>query len=276
MVRQRLLCLVVLGALLVSVVPNAASAAESRACSIAQVRDGSCSSVSGEVRGPGVDLIGEQRLPGGTGPGAAQPGSPRAGQGAGRGGAAAPAPQSCVPIRPGCVGYRDGYTVTGVPLPTVTLRDLVNFRPAPGIDLMEPNGWMVVGLDTNFYAQVGQQVQSGLLLGLPADVRFTPKRYHWTYGDGGRADLSTKGSTWAAQGIPEFDPTPTSHVYRAAGTYYIDLTIDFGAEYRWANGSWRSLAGTIPVPANRLVATAGGAKTVLVERDCTTGSGRGC
>ncbi|CAN5268353.1 hypothetical protein BH09ACT3_BH09ACT3_09190 [soil metagenome] len=152
----------------------------------------------------------------------------------------------------------------------------MNFRPVPGVDRMEPNGWMVVGLDTNFYAQVGQQVQAGLLLGFPAEVRFTPRRYHWTYGDGGRADLSTKGSTWAAQGIREFDRTPTSHIYRAAGTYYIDLIIDFGAEYRWANGSWRSLSGTIAVPANRLVATAGGAKTVLVERDCTVGAGPGC
>jgi hypothetical protein len=142
---------------------------------------------------------------------------------------------------------------------------------------MEPDGWMIVGLDTNFYARAGVQVQDGLLLGEPASVRFTPVRYHWTYGDGTAASRSTPGTTWLAQGVREFDPTPTSHVYRASGTYYIDLTIDFAAEYRWAGGAWTTIAGTIPVPANRLVATAGGAKTVLVEHECTLNpTGPGC
>jgi hypothetical protein len=164
-------------------------------------------------------------------------------------------------------------TVTG----PVTLRDLVNFRPAPGVDHMEPNGWMIVGLDTNFYARAGVQVQDGLLLGEPASVRFTPVRYHWTYGDGTGASRSTPGTTWRAQDVREFEPTPTSHVYTASGTYFIDLTIDFAAEYRWAGSDWTTIAGTIPVPANRLVATAGGAKTVLVEHECTLNpTGPGC
>ncbi|MHA6695758.1 PKD domain-containing protein [Homoserinimonas sp. A520] len=159
----------------------------------------------------------------------------------------------------------------------VTLSDLVNFRPAPGVDHMEPNGWMIVGLDTNFYARSAVQVQDGLLLGEPASVRFTPVRYHWTYGDGTRASRSMPGTTWRAQGVDEFDPTPTSHVYTSSGTYYIDLTIDFAAEYRWAGSDWTTIAGTIPVPANRLVATAGGAKTVLVEHECTLNpTGPGC
>jgi hypothetical protein len=142
---------------------------------------------------------------------------------------------------------------------------------------MEPNGWMIVGLDTNFYAVVGSQVKAGLLLGQQASVRFTPVRYHWTYGDGHGANLASKGATWAAQGAQEFDRTPTSHVYANAGTYNIDLSIDFSAEYRYAGGDWVPIAGTINVPANRLTATAGAAKTVLVERDCTMPpSGPGC
>jgi hypothetical protein len=159
----------------------------------------------------------------------------------------------------------------------VTLADLVNFKPSPGVDHMEPNGWMIVGLDTNFYAVVGSQVKAGLLLGQQASVRFTPVHYHWSYGDGHGANLASKGATWAAQGAHEFDRTPTSHVYASAGTYTIDLSIDFSAEYRYAGGDWVPIAGTINVPANRLTATAGAAKTVLVERDCTMPpSGPGC
>jgi hypothetical protein len=161
--------------------------------------------------------------------------------------------------------------------PPVTIADIAAFRPDPGLDSMEPNGWMVVGLDTNFYSTGGVQVHDGSLLGRPASVRFTPFTWHWTYGDGTSAARATPGATWRAQSISEFDTTSTSHVYRAAGTYYIDLDIDYSAEYRFAGGSWTPISGSITVPANRLVAVAGSAKTVLVERDCTANSaGPGC
>jgi hypothetical protein len=159
----------------------------------------------------------------------------------------------------------------------ITLADIAAFRPDAGVDHMEPNGWMIVGLDTNFFATGGTQITDGTLLGQPASVRFTPRTWHWVYGDGSGAAGGTPGGTWAGQGIPEFDPTATSHIYRAAGTYYIDLTIDYSAEYRFAGTQWIGIAGILPVPANRLVATAGDAKTVLVERECTVNpTGPGC
>ena len=142
---------------------------------------------------------------------------------------------------------------------------------------MEPDGWMVVGLDTNFYATVESGIQTGLLLDLPASVRFTAERYRWSYGDGGSATRSTRGSSWAASGVGEFDHTATSHVYRMAGTYSIDLTIDYSAEYQYAGGPWVSILGTIPVATNRLAAAAGAANTVLVGHDCAQHpSGPGC
>ncbi|WP_354568834.1 hypothetical protein [Glaciihabitans sp. UYNi722] len=181
-----------------------------------------------------------------------------------------------------CQGPRDGHDTTNPvdptnPVAAVTLRDLINFRPVAGIDHMEPNGWMVVGLDTNFYAEAGAQMQDGQLLGQPASVRFSPLRYHWSYGDGASATSAAKGAAWSSQGIQEFDATPTSHIYRAPGTYTINLTIDFRADYRFGVGGWTPIAGTIGVPANRLVATAGDAKTVLVDKDCAANpSGPGC
>jgi hypothetical protein len=159
----------------------------------------------------------------------------------------------------------------------ITLRDIAAFRPAPGVQYMEPDGWVVPGLDANFYSVVDQQLVGGTLLGQPATVRFTPVGWHWNYGDGSAAIRSTKGATWAAQQLTDFDPTPTSHVYETEGEYVIRLTIDFHAEYRFGGSGFISIAGTINLPANDLHVTVTGAKTVLVQRDCAANpSGPGC
>lgn len=159
----------------------------------------------------------------------------------------------------------------------VTLAEIAEFRPDPAVDHMEPNGWTIAGLDTNFYATGGGQVVYGTLLGQPAVVRFTPVWWHWSYGDGTAAGHPFPGGTWAAQGIAEFDPTGTSHAYKSYGTYYIDLEVDLAAEYRFANGPWIDINGALTVQANRLVITVGNAKTVLVERECTRNpGGPGC
>ncbi len=163
------------------------------------------------------------------------------------------------------------------PTQPITLADIAHFRPDPGIDSMQPAGWMIVGLDTNFYATGGAQIHNGTLLGAPAAVRFTPVSWHWNYGDGSTATRSTPGATWAALGKREFDATSTSHIYRTPGSVTITLTIDFAAEYRVGSMSWTDIAGVIPVPANPLYATVGGAKTVLVERACDANpNGPGC
>jgi hypothetical protein len=162
-------------------------------------------------------------------------------------------------------------------IPTITIRDVATFIPTPGRQQMEPDGWAVAGLDTNFYAITGPHVVNGTLLGRPADVRFTPTTYRWTYGDGTSATKGTPGGTWAALGIAEFEPTPTSHVYEQVGDYTITLSIVFSAEYRFDGGSWRPVVGTITLPANDLYIRVGTAKTVLVEHDCLANpSGPGC
>jgi len=173
---------------------------------------------------------------------------------------------------------RDEFTVTDPPAPgVITLADIASFRPAVGSDHMEPAGWMIVGLDTNFYSDAARHEVPGTLLGLPAGVRFTPSAWHWTYGDGAALSSARPGASWAALHVAEFEPTPTSHVFAAPGTYTIDLAIEFSAEYRFAGSPWVPIAGTLTVPANRIVATAGDAKTVLVGRDCSANPrGAGC
>lgn len=161
--------------------------------------------------------------------------------------------------------------------PTVTIRDIATFIPTPGQQRMEPDGWTVAGLDTNFFALTDAHIVNGTLLGRPADVRFTPVSYQWAYGDGASATKPSKGGTWAALGIREFDPTPTSHVYAELGDYTITLDIVFTAEYRFDGGGWRPVVGSLVLPANDLHIRVGTAKTVLVAANCRANpSGPGC
>ncbi|HEU4849776.1 MAG TPA: hypothetical protein VFS93_05125 [Terrimesophilobacter sp.] len=242
-----------------AVAPLTPALAIGSACTSQEIKRGTCTPppvVVAEVTPDEVILEGEVDIPRTTDPRAAGPSGP-------------------APTMPPLTVDRPDYTVT---MP-VTLSDLARFRPNPGTDHMQPNRWMVVGLDTNFYARATQHVKSGTLLGRPASVRFTPVRYRWTYGDGATRTTATPGATWQVLGLHEFDATATSHVYRNPGTYYIDLTIGYAPEYRYADGTeWIPVSGVIWVPANRLVAeAAAGAKTVLVEDECTINpSGPGC
>lgn len=245
--------------------PTAATAAE---CSPEEIRTGTCN-IDASLGDGGATLEGST-------------GTPGAGTGSSGGGGDSGAPvdplADCIYLlNDRCLAMGPGRSPQAQPVQPITLVDIAHFRPDPGVDVMEPDGWMIVGLDTNFFAQSGVQVHNGALLGQPASVRFTPVAWHWTYGDGSGRSTATAGAAWAALGAREFDATATSHVYTAAGTYFIDLTIDFSAAYRFGNGPWVDIPGVLPVPANRLVATAGSAKTVLVERECTVHpAGPGC
>lgn len=178
------------------------------------------------------------------------------------------------PILDGYGPPRDRFWITN---PTITLADIATFPASPLVDHMEPNGWIVTGLPTNFYTTGGAHVVDGTLLGFPAAVRFTPVTWRWSYGDGASLTTSTSGASWAALGTNEFDDTATSHVFTRAGNYSIDLSVDYSAEYNLDGQGWAPIDGVVTVPANRLTATAGDAQTVLVARDCAANPrGPGC
>jgi hypothetical protein len=261
--------LVALGLLSSSV---ALAPADVSPCGALPQKLGACPGVSAGVGTGQIDL-----RAGGSSSGDSQGG----GRGAQRGGDAE------APVRTGPptldefldnLTYREEFTVTNPPAPgVVTLADIASFRPSAGSDHMEPAGWAVVGLDTNFYSDAARHEVDGTLLGFPAGVRFTPRASHWTYGDGSSFSSVRPGASWASLRVAEFDPTATSHVFAAPGTYTIDLTVEFSAEYRFAGSGWVAIAGTLMVPANPIVATAGDAQTVLVGRDCSANPrGAGC
>jgi len=221
------------------------------------------------VNPDGVGLGATATLPGS----APRPGG--AGGGAGTVNAPPPRAPICDPTGRVC---RDQFTVTG-PLDgrgPITLSDLVHFRPLVQVHRVQPDGWSVVGLHTNFYTSTVVQVQDDLLLGIPASVRFTPVSYRWDYGDGASATTQTGGGSWSDLGLGEFDRTPTSHVYTTSGTFDITLTVDFGAEYRFGEAAWIPIAGSVSVLANSLTVSTSEAKTVLVGRECAARPSPGC
>ena len=159
----------------------------------------------------------------------------------------------------------------------VSMSDLAAFYPQHPAISGEPNGWAVVGLDTNFVSDAAVHTASGRLLNGPASVRFTPMTFEWGYGDGARATTSTPGRTWSELGVAEFSPTATSHVYARAGDYDVWLTVVYTAEYRLGNGPWLGVPGPLSLRAPTMSVVASDATTVLVQRDCLTDpNGPGC
>ncbi|MFM9876957.1 MAG: PKD domain-containing protein [Rhodoglobus sp.] len=220
-----------------------------------------CASVSGTL-GPDSAILDASVNGGGSGADSGGSGDP----------AASAPPDKCL----GRVIVKEGECAPTIP-GTLALSDIAAFRPDVGTNAMQPNGWAIVGLDTNFFSRGGEETVDGTLLGGPAQVRFTPVAWTWSYGDGATKRTGTAGGTWAELGIPEFDATPTSHVYAAKGTYTITLTIDYVAEYRLGSGAWVPIAGVLSLPSNPLLITVGSAKTVLVEEDCRENpDGPGC
>ncbi|MCI4658700.1 hypothetical protein [Cryobacterium zhongshanensis] len=188
--------------------------------------------------------------------------------------AATPTPAAGLPF------VRDGFAVNCPlcdPNLVVSISDLVNFPAAVPGQGMEPNGWAITGLPANFLGRASVHVRSGVLLGFPADVRFTPIRFHWDLGDGTGIDSSAGGATWAALGVPEFTDTATSHIFRSTGRHTVVLSVVYSAEYRAGAQPWRPVQGTLTIAAPPLTVVVSTAATVLVGQDCTANpAGPGC
>ncbi|WP_022898977.1 PKD domain-containing protein [Humibacter albus] len=223
---------------------------------------GTCTS-SGSIAGDHVDVGAET---GGSGGSQASEGR----DGSSEDDATSPAGNGC---RPDVVC---GLTANLV-FPDLSLSDLASFYPSKPSVSAEPNGWAVIGLDTNFFSDAKTHTASGTLLGQSASVRFSPVGFHWEYGDGGKATTTSAGSSWQALGVPEFSRTATSHVYSTEGSYSVSLTVSYSAQYRVASGPWLDVPGTLTLSAPTFTVLASDAKTVLVQRDCLLDpGGPGC
>ncbi|HSP53821.1 MAG TPA: hypothetical protein VLO00_13075, partial [Cryobacterium sp.] len=237
----------------------------------------------------GVDLSAGYETGGGGGQGSgngagggAESGAGGSGSGSGSGGGGG-GQTGAAPVVDPLAFVRDGFTVNCIPGspcdPNLVVRvsDLVNFQPAAPSRTMEPRGWSVAGLPANFIASASVHTRAGTLLGYPAEVRFIPVGYRWTYGDGAQASTTSGGATWAALGLSEFSDTATSHAFVGRGSYAVVVAVVYSAEYRFAGLAWRPVEGTLTVSADPLGVIVGDAQTVLVNRECTANpAGPGC
>ncbi|WP_168203742.1 hypothetical protein [Humibacter ginsenosidimutans] len=178
---------------------------------------------------------------------------------------------------PAAIPQADDPTPGPTPAPGVSMSDLTSFYPSKPRASSEPDGWTVVGLDTNFMTDATVHTATGRLLNQQASVRFTPVGFVWDYGDGQRATTRTAGASWASLRVAEFSPTPTSHAYAATGTYDVQVIVVYTARYRLGSGAWRDVTGTLSLSAPTLKVIASDATTVLVRRDCAADPrGPGC
>ena len=157
------------------------------------------------------------------------------------------------------------------------LDDVARFLVGNPTVTSEPSGWSVVGAQTNFIASAGERERSGVLLGQPVTVQFTPVAYAWRYGDGSGRTVSTPGASWAASGLPQFAMTATSHAYASRGVYTVTVTVAFSARYRFAGQGWAGIPGTLALTSDPVTVTVKGVKTVLVGKTCVENpTGPGC
>jgi hypothetical protein len=244
-------------------------------CDFAQRLAGICT--SGSSDGTGVDVRGTTTR-GGTDGSASSGGGGSAGPGRALTDAELAALLDEVCFGNGVCGIRDSVVLNPrIPAqppadpapgaesaPVVTISDLARFLPATAALHAEPDGWAVVGVPANFWADADAATVSGELLDQPAQVRFTPQAYRFDYGDGSSRTAATAGSSWAALGQEELTETPTSHVYRSRGSVRAQVTVVYSAQYRFAGGPWIDVAGAVSgtTPPQRVL--------VVVERTALT------
>lgn len=248
--RGRLVVVMVVACVVVILPVGPASAVTS--CTATEINAGFCV-IDGQVNGDHVDLVGDVDRPGDAG---------STGSSAGNGAAE----DLCtVIINDQCVGASPPKHVDDPPSPPDSVSDLASFTPDRPAILWQPAGWGFEDVPTNLWASAAIHTVSGQLLGSPAEVRFTPSRFRWIYGDGTGRWYSLRGAPWPAAQSAWWTATATSHVFAAEGRYLVRLTVDHRAEYRFAGGAWHTVTGYVAraAPARTLTVVSG--VTVLVE-----------
>lgn len=246
MVRH--LTLVLVAGLVIGI--PAAPPATAVSCTAAQITTGTCS-VGGGTTGGGVDLWGNSSW-GGT--------DPTDGGGG---------PDECpIVVNGQCEGSSPPKGGSG---PT-TVRDLESFRPHTPHQFVEPDGWSIRHVPTNFWSDAMTHVVSGQLLDNPAHVRFTPVLYRRYFGDGHRHTSTHRGSSLQELGQSPWTRTSTSYSYDDAGNYRVRLVVWYTAEFRFGNQDWRDLDGMVTARGNDLNLMVVSTDTLLVARPCYAGA----
>lgn len=262
MVRRRALLNLGLAPIVSVVIATPYAAYAASGCDLQADRSGSC----GSVGGGGVQVGGWERFNGGD---SGTPSRQSGGRGSGRGGSKEPpgrgTPDWCAA---GICGWAPATPAAADPgEPGVTLEDVASFAPTVPKGAMEPGpGIAVRKLPANFISHAEEEVVSAPLLGREAEVLFTPVRYAWETGDGGRIESTTPGKTWKQLRAKELTDTGTSHRYRERGYYDVRPIVTFDTSYRFDGSGWIPV-GELEVPGESMPV-----RVVTVETRLTRGT----
>lgn len=155
------------------------------------------------------------------------------------------------------------------PTPPTSLSDLASFSPSGSVIVVEPGWWSLPRVPTNIYTRASDQTQPGELLGWPIEVRFTPRAFNWSYGDGVTRRTPSPGGSWGAE---QFTVTTTSHTYRSPGDYSVSLSVEYAVSYRFPGQAFVSIPGTISQDQGTARVQVLRVSPVLTEAGCAPSS----
>ena len=134
--------------------------------------------------------------------------------------------------------------------------------PAAKPSIEPSNGYTLVNVETNVYADADAVTLDTELLGFPVQVRATPSRYAWDFGDG-----TTFGPT-TEPGAP-YPNLAITHEYAEPGRFAVTLTTYYTGEYSVAGGPWLPIDGEAEVASPQIPVQALAARNELVAGSTT-------
>jgi hypothetical protein len=145
-----------------------------------------------------------------------------------------------------------------VEFPGFTIADLRRL-PLPAADpVLQPgNGFALLNVPANVYAQAEPVELATEVVGFPARVRATPARFRWAFGDG-----ATLGPT-DDPGAP-YPQLRLTHTYTEPGSYAVTLTTLYTGQYSVAGGPWLPIDGEAEVASPPLPVQALAGRNALV------------
>ncbi|MGH3367452.1 MAG: hypothetical protein ACRDOY_09630 [Nocardioidaceae bacterium] len=97
-----------------------------------------------------------------------------------------------------------------------------------------------MNFDTNFYAEPEAFERQISLLGQDVDVRATPTRFSWRFGDGALGQTTHAGAPY-----PDLEVT---HKYEDADvTVTPSVDVTYSAEFRVGGGAWQEIPETVTI-----------------------------
>ena len=129
-------------------------------------------------------------------------------------------------------------------VPVVTESDFQSLGVEPLVaHIGPPSGWIPIGIDMIAWAESDVQTFDMEMLGQAVQVRATPVKYVWDFGDGTVLTTSFPGRPY-----PEKD---VSMRYVHQGWYEVSLVTQLSGEYSVNGGAWQPIAGNIEVASEK-------------------------